>query len=358
MSSLQNYHQLFRNAKHGISRWTIWSEGDTIYFESESKIGDTPTKYFEHVPAGKASRSLDEQIKSRVDSRISNKLDNGYVYTKEEATKPLTNTLGLYKPMLAVKYRDVKGLKIENCYIQPKLDGHRCIMTNQESEITCYSRAGKLIHTMDHIIRELDLPEGITTDGELYHHGTPLQTISSWAKRLQANSAKLKYFIYDIIDESMCYEERLDMLRQIGRYNPHVSICPTKKVSDIPNFNLTSYLRNTINSGYEGLILRPSDSNYEIGRRSKGLIKVKALEDDEAKVIGVTASKDGWGILHCRAKNGQIFKMSAPGTIPQKRHVLENIEDYIGKQVTYEYSMLTNDKKPFHAVALRWREDL
>lgn len=350
---------LYRNSRLGVSRWTIWQEGCTIYISSESKIGDTPVVFTEHVPNGKAGRTTQQQIDLRINARIRGKIDNGYVYSLEEAKKPLTNQYGFYKPMLAVKHRDAKGVRLEDCYVQPKLDGHRCLMTNFENELLAYSRAGRWIDTMDHIKKDLKIPEGLTLDGEIYKHGQKLQVISSWAKRLQADSRNLNYVVYDIVDESISYAERLEILREIEKDNPHLIICPTWKISEIEDFNLSEFLHQSIYThGYEGLMLRPSKGHYEIGRRSKSLIKVKKLDDDEAVVIGVTASKDGWAVLHCKMPNGKIFKMSAPGTVLEKRHVLENIEMYVGKTVTYEFAQITNEGKPFHAVALRWREDL
>jgi len=354
-----NEKTLYRNAKHGISKWTIYSIGAIIHMESESKLGDSPTRYTETVSHGKAGRSLEQQIKSRIDSRINSKRDHGYVDTMEQAKLPLKNILGLHKPMLAVKWRDVaKKTKIETCYVQPKLDGHRCLMTMEEGKVVAYSRGGRYINTVKHITSKLNIPEGVTLDGEIYKHGIPLQVVSSWAKRQQPESVILDYIVYDLVETHLDYEDRHEILKEIAALNPHITICPTKFVGDIPNYNLKEHLVSTIKGGYEGLMLRPKYGLYEIGRRSKCLIKVKALEDDEARVTGITASKDGWAVLHCKHRNGQIFKLSAPGTIADKTHVLKNIEKYVNKVVTYEYAQLTDDGKPFHAVALRWREDL
>lgn len=350
---------MYRNARIGISRWIIWQEGNTILMTSESKIGDSPMLFTEVVYGGKAGRTVQQQIDLRIKARVRGKVDNGYVYDIDDAKKPLTNQYGLYKPMLAIKHRDAKNLNINKCYVQPKLDGHRCLMTNFENEILAYSRAGRWIDTMEHIKKDLILPEGMTLDGEVYAHGQSLQVISSWAKRQQLDSHKLTYVVYDIIDPDATYEERLEQLAEIGLQNPHLIICPTWKVSEIPDFNLSEFLHDSIfKHGYEGLMLRPMTGKYEIGRRSKTLIKVKRLDDDEAVVTDVTPSKDGWGVLHCIMPSGKEFKMSAPGTVFDKTYVLAHKDKYIGRTVTYEFAQMTNDGKPFHAVALRWREDL
>ena len=39
-----------------------------------------------------------------------------------------------------------------------------------------------------------------------------------------------------------------------------------------------------------------------------------------------------------------------------KTHVLENKDKFIGKHIRVEFESWTKDKKPFHPVALEWRE--
>jgi hypothetical protein len=56
--------------------------------------------------------------------------------------------------------------------------------------------------------------------------------------------------------------------------------------------------------------------------------------------------------------NGKQFNISAPGDFSAKYEVMKNKDKYIGRDLTIEYSHLTAEGIPFHAVALRWREDL
>jgi hypothetical protein len=86
------------------------------------------------------------------------------------------------------------------------------------------------------------------------------------------------------------------------------------------------------------------------------LIKVKKCLDQEFLVLNVLAAKDAWGILECLAPSGdRTFRVSAPGTIDNKRHILYNRQDYIGKYITVEFFEWTNDGIPFHPVATNWR---
>lgn len=350
---------LYRNSKHGISRWTIWQDDNTIRMKSEAKIGDTPMYFSEVVEEGKAGRSLQQQIELRMKARIRGKIDNGYVHTREEAQNPnLKNVMGHHQPMLAQKLKDVKKFRLEDYYIQPKLDGHRCMIVREGGELIAYSRRGREITTINHLLPYIDIPEGVTLDGELYVHGQPLQTIASWAKRLQPDSAKLNYIVFDVV-EDVPFRERLRMIEQDLRIPPNGPFSMLDTLSPVSeDVVLNTMFRAFRDSGYEGAILRHGDYPYEIGRRSRGLIKMKETFDDEFQVVDITPSVDNWAVLHCRTDDGKVFKVSAPGTVEAKKHVLAKKFEFIGTYVTVEYAHLTKEGIPFHPVALRWREDL
>lgn len=82
---------------------------------------------------------------------------------------------------------------------------------------------------------------------------------------------------------------------------------------------------------------------------------MKKWFDYEFLVINIKESADGWAILTCIISN-KTFTVSAPGTMSEKIHVLNNMEDYIGKKVTVKYSQITKDGIPFHPVATGWRD--
>lgn len=349
---MENINTLYGKGSYGIKVWRIWSEENVIHIEANGG------RYTELVNTGLAGRSLETQVKQRIKARVRSKLDGGFKKTKEELTGPMTNQLGLVMPMLATPFRNVKGIRLDKCMAQPKLDGHRCLVNPD----VAYSRRGKVINTIPEILASLEIPDGVTLDGELYCHGVSLQTISSWVKRRQPYTLKLQYHIYDVISISdYTFEERYNWLRGFISENEFIKLVPTMQVRDQSYYELCKEYNNL---GYEGAIVRPSNSKYEIGKRSKGLIKVKPnhftilKKEDEFECIDVIPSREGLGILVLKAANGLPFKTIAPGTNDIKRMTLKRKEKYIGSYVTCEYSELTDDGKPFHCVALRWREYL
>ena len=76
----------------------------------------------------------------------------------------------IHKPMLAHKYDDSRVDWDQPVYIQPKLDGVRCLFTKNGA----YSRTGKQFMNLRHIEIALkpffDQQPDVILDGELYNH--------------------------------------------------------------------------------------------------------------------------------------------------------------------------------------------
>jgi DNA ligase-1 len=283
-------------------------------------------------------------------------LDKGYKYSIEEALASSGNQLGFLRPMLAQSIKKVTAVNYKQAVLQKKLDGHRCLITKDEGKVIAYSRQGKIIDTITHITDQLQdiLEEGETIDGELYCHGQLLQTIASWVKRKQPNTVSLTYAVYDCIDDAP-YIERHRYLQDKLKGLYRVVVLPYILYEN--SEQMQAYLSKVRGQGFEGLMLRLHGYGYESGKRSASLIKVKVFEDTEVNVIGVIPSSEGWAI--CVAMyNGKQFNISAPGDFSAKYEVMKNKDKYIGRDLTIEYSHLTAEGIPFHAVALRWREDL
>jgi DNA ligase-1 len=335
-----------------IRVWAISCNDDKITIR-HGQVGGSMQYRTEHVAEGKAARSLEEQIVSRINSRISKQRDRGYTSDFDYAlqNRP-TNTLGMPKPMLAHKLKDVKDIDYTNAVVQPKFDGNRCIIYSDGITNRAYSRNGKPIEAIDHILDDLVLSEGDILDGELYCHGYPLQTIVSWIKRKQAHTLKLKYHFYDIVMD-MPYLFRSNKMRNIIHGE---SIIPVYGDYCQSLEEAMMFFNKYRKQGYEGAILRWSDAGYEDGKRSKSLVKIKSWLDEEFLVIDIASSADNWAILICAIEGGATFRVSAPGSIPEKIEILANKDNYIGKEITVEFANYTKDGVPFHPVAKAFRE--
>jgi DNA ligase-1 len=356
----ENFCELFgKDAKEKIRVWRIWSEDNFIFMETGLLDGEKII-FDEEVEEGLASRTLEEQILSRINSRINKKIDSGYLKSLEDAKNNVrTNSLGFKKPAKCSRYDQQKNkIPYDKTFVQPKLDGHHCNIICDSGVNIAYSSNGKIIDSIPELLANIKLKEGELVEGELYCHGVPLQTISSWVKKKQKESEQLRFYAYDYASEE-CYSKRLERLKEID-FGYQAEVLETDLFYG--KFYVDKLLEERIQQGYEGLVLRLLNFPHESGKRSKGLIKVKPMHfgefkiDDEFLVVDIISSKDGWAILVCETEEGKQFKVSCHGTFEYKTEVYQNRDDYFGKHIRIEYAGLTKDKKPFHPVAICWRE--
>ena len=354
---------LYRKNRNSVGYWSIWGEGGTVHIEHATVLDGSPVHHTEDVPCGKQGRSLEAQVQSRIKSRVSRMMDKGYKTTLAEAqASSNTNQLGLLRPMLANPINKVSYINWNGAVQQKKLNGHRCMITRQEGEVIAYSRLGKPIPAIKHILRAVEsrIPEGETIDGELYAHGVPLQTIASWVKAEQHNTSLVSFVSYDMVSNEP-YTDRHSELSAILKgaetdAQGKVYVLPYEPVSCLEEA-LAARDRYILNK-FEGGMVRLDGVGYEVGHRSSALLKVKKFQDAEFKVLDVIPSEKGWGICICEIEPGKTFKTSAPGTLKEKEEVLRNKSAYIGRFLTAEFAELTKDGIPSHCSAIGWREDI
>jgi len=288
--------------------------------------------------------------------------DKGYKDTAEEARMSSSNQLGLSRPMLAHPIARVANINYTGAVQQKKLNGHRCLVTMVEGKAVAYSRQGKPITSIDHLLEHLEphLDEGTTLDGELYCHGEKLQTLASWIKREQADTVRLSYVVYDIISDERYQDRHLELSNIVSQcsrgQHGYVMTLPYEEFTSLEN--LYARRDQVISAGFEGMMLRLDGRGYEEGKRSSSLLKVKKFNDAEFIVIDIIPSADGWGICVCLTDGGKQFKVSAPGDMEEKTAVLKHKDINIGRLLTVEYAELTDDGIPFHCSAKQWRDDV
>jgi DNA ligase-1 len=216
-----------------------------------------------------------------------------------------------YKPMLAYPVSDKPINYDEPVFMQPKLDGVRCLIQANikrytlnpdlnEIEVKAYSRTGKEWKNIDHILENL-VPfftkyPNVILDGELYNHDfrDDFESIISMVRKTKPTAEdKLKsaenvqFHCYDIIDESMSFEERDAFIEQAVPRNHCIKHVPTNLI--FRDDDAKVYHRRNLNNGYEGSILRTNDT-YAC-KRSHNLRKFKDFSDTEATIIGFVEGK-------------------------------------------------------------------
>ena len=259
-----------------------------------------------------------------------------------------------HKAMLAHKFDESRVDWNQAVYIQPKLDGVRCLFTKDGA----YSRNHKQFMNVRHIEMALkpffDQHPDVILDGELYNHKLKRdfeKIISLVRKQKPTDTDRLdaqhlvQFHVYDYFDGVMydSYSTRQDQLACSNIYGPCVKYVETHLVKsyDIARANHKVYLED----GYEGSIIR-LDGLYKHGR-SYDLMKFKDFSDTEATIVGYEIGKgkrsgtlgkflmlDDEGVkFGCPPGKGYTYKDLA--------NMLANIDDYIGKRATFTYFQRT-----------------
>lgn len=294
-------------------------------------------------------------------------------------------------PMLAQTWSDhidKKGREpFKTAFLQPKLDGIRCIATHDR----LISRKSELITSCPHISYILEhLSPEHKLDGELYIHGVDLQTMQSYVLRQRPHRVykEIEYHVFDYVDTEMPYRDRYELLRKIIKelmivHNDLLATfesvpeklrsktvlspnCPIKLVTSTfincsthdPKFyqTLKTYHKDAVSVGYEGTIVRNPESTYGLNYRSPDLLKFKDRMDDEFEIIDVVEAYNQMGTFVCKTKEGNIFEATPSWTTDRKRWLLRNKEKYIGKMLTVEFEKYSKDKVPLKATGKATRK--
>jgi len=254
------------------------------------------------------------------------------------------------KAMLAHKYNPDKA--DYPAYIQPKLDGVRCLFTAKGA----FSRAGNQFMNVNHIEEALKTffasnPTAVL-DGELYNHGLKddFEKIISLVKkkkpidkdRLEA-AELVEYHVYDVASMTIAgYATRLNYLNsEVYSKLTWPIMHVDAKVAHDPDDAVKFHAKN-LKLGYEGSIYRSWSGKYK-GTRSWDLMKFKDFHDAEATIVGYEIGKgkrEGTlGKFIMQDHEGVEFGCP-PGkgyNYQDLTNMLNNIHDYIGQWATFTY---------------------
>ena len=295
-----------------------------------------------------------EEAEKEFHSRVSKQMSRRGYTDEIPTSKPLL-------PMLAQTFDPAATYTFPSFYVQPKLDGFRCI----GSRVQLLSRRDTRISACPNIEKSLQcLPPGIKLDGELYIHGVEFQILSGYIKRDSPCQFHhlIEYHVYDMIDTELTYDQRLSQLEllvtaiQTAWEALNLGLpCPVKlihtheftaPISDPKALPYINELRDHyIKLKYEGVMVKNTMGLYEINKRSPNLLKVKAMDDDEFQIIDVEEGKGssaGHAIFVCKTDDGSIFRCNPAFTKEAKRRVWIYRENYKGKWLKVKFQGWTN----------------
>lgn len=359
-----------KNVDGSIQTWWLEQDGDRYRTHSGKLKGKIVVSEWTTAKPKNTGRSnattSEEQAVAEIESAYTLKRKKGYADSPSDAKK-----VDKLSPMLAHKYEDyaddvtIRFTRRQSVYVQPKLDGIRCLATAQG----LFSRAGNPIVAVPHIVSALaqlfEKHDHLVLDGELYTHTyrDDFPTLVSLIKKQKPSEADLEksrvieYHVYDLFSSDPTaspnfgkegFAARLDALQGLLADIPAViCIVPTlcADTSDDIAYAHDVNLRN----GYEGSMLRYGEAPYEHKRSSK-LLKYKQWMDDEFVVESIHEGEGnrskmaGYAVL--KLSTGDTFRANIKGTREYLKEILGDASKYVGGQATVEYFHLTPKGKP------------
>jgi ATP-dependent DNA ligase len=253
-------------------------------------------------------------------------------------------------PMLAHKFSD-QGHKIKYpAFVQPKLDGIRCVAIVQDGVCTLWSRTRKQITSMPHIIQELEAMFPVHSaylDGELYNHDfkANFEHIVSMVRQEvpHENHMDVQYHVYDMITEGG-FQQRTAILAGLFEVFEPYTLKFVETLEVKTEEEVMTHFEKFRKLGYEGAMLRNRNGIY-VNKRSYDLQKVKEFDDAEFNIVGI---EEGRGKLQghvgsfvCTTPDGKEFLAKMSGDTERLREYYANHSLWTGKVLTVKYQGLT-----------------
>lgn len=340
-----------------------------------------------------------------LESRYNEKIKQGYQYLNEicdmhdrppvedENSLELFNFLNTYLPkdlsngnsnlllpMLAKTYSGNVWKKVSCMYGQYKINGLRCIITAYTQNdmfkpirLRFQSREGIIWNTLENLSDYLlsiipaniirDMIDGyVALDGEIYLPGYTINQINHFVKDTNCVENKLlQFWCYDIMMEGNqthrnTYRYHIKMPTRFNNIKEHYNnkerliILPS---GHITNDNEAIDARNHfINLGFEGLILRNAETDYQYGRRRANYMeKFKDAAEGDFIILDIYKEKKrDLPILLCKNDiNNEKFETRLSTSHVVQQEVLFNSQSYIGRTVHIEYGERSGVARvPFH----------
>lgn len=363
---------------YGLVRGNIRKEVYTVTQKDGNK--ELESRYNEKIKQGYQylNEICDMHDKPPVEDENSLDLFN---FLNTYLPKDLTNgNSNLLLPMLAKTYSGNVWKKVSYMYGQYKINGLRCIITAYTQndmfkpiKLRFQSREGIIWNSLENLSDYLlsviptsvikDMIDGyVALDGEVYLPGYTINQINHFVKDSNCVENKLlQFWCYDIMMEGdqrrrNYYRHIIKSPTDFNNINDHLN--NKERLITLPNTMLTTSnetieTRNHfINLGFEGLILRNPDMDYQYGRRRANYMeKFKDAAEGDFIILDIyKEQKRNLPIILCKNDiNDEKFetRLSAPHSMQE--YVLFHYRAFIGRTVHIEYGERSGVARvPFH----------
>lgn len=393
---------LYKRNNKGIPiEWSIRHDNTTMIITHGLVSGN---KFSQRIP-------ITAKTKNEIESRITAKRKEGYKelcelkdnngslnlninntkdllsYLNTYLPKYSTTSEGFVLPMLAKVLEDNKPFDKHGSFLgQYKINGLRCLIGCEKTQndlfnpihLTYHSRTGEnwtdkiswmdeiLLPKLDDVIIDIMIEEGAYLDGELYLPGYSVNDINSFVKNTSVpQHIMLQYWCYDLCVENYTVQSRNELRHTYCcgvniNFNTKENHLNNKNQFlllndyDVYDFEDAIYHRNKfIDLGFEGLIIRNPNSEYQFGKRNQSMFKFKKIDDGKFIIIDIKSEhkRSDLPLFILRNDiNDELFECSINKSQNEQREILINKDKYVGKYMFVEYRERSGKSKvPFHA---------
>ena len=285
-----------------------------------------------------------------------------------------------FEVMFAQRYDKVKKFDwSKEYYIQPKIDGMRCIGIKQGLRgINFYTRTGKPITSLRHIEQEINekmYNKSMVLDGEIESGASLEETGAIRRKDEQAEDAVYTLFgAYNLeqwetkkhiepyhttyaITKDLIEDNNLQSIRLIDTY-------VIKNIETEEEFHklVNKYYQEFLDQKYEGAVLKTANHIYQPSagsRRSADWIKIKPQESTEGIIVDILEGEgEHQGLVgRFTVKWLDVTFDVAPGNLnhESRKRIFENKESFIGSEIEFKYQLLSIYGVPRHAFCIKIR---
>ena len=257
-----------------------------------------------------------------------------------------------YKPMLAYPVSDKPINYDDKVFMQPKLDGVRCLIQyDKKTGVTAWSRTGKQWKNIHHITSSLEqwFQSNQTTvlDGELYNHDLrdDFETIISLVRRQDPDDVDMlesrdlvQFHCYDIIHpDNSLFEDRNRFVKYCVNETDYVKLVSTMLCAS--DEDAKEIHKVNLECGFEGSILRTNDVYHQ--KRTHSLRKFKDFHDAEATLLcwveGKGKRKGTVGKFMAVDDDGNEFGMPVMDNFKYLQDNFRKMRGWVGKRAMFTY---------------------
>ena len=272
----------FSNAEKCANREVTGNAAIGLMQSTFNKCSEAQEKWMRKI--------LKKNLAIGISTKSINKVSPGFIPTFDVA--------------LAQKF-DMKRIKSTEVFIEPKLDGIRCLAIVENREAKLFTRAGKLITNFnDTVGKELSLLKDGCYDGEIMSKDFTALMRQVYRKE-DKDISEVYFAIFDYLTLEEWKEKKgkhtlkkrkRTLNRQIGTAHAKEHLKYLKLVRYEPELLPSDEVLKEshdrwVAQGYEGIMIKDTDSLYSFGR-DWSVMKYKAFFDADVPVIGL---KEGTG---------------------------------------------------------------